>query len=113
MRAMAPGQQELDTNWRVVKEWSGGRGVEHELEPFARPSHDWRIVYRITVSQATPTGVVDVVVRTKDHTMVTGAFNLHGAMSGVLIVAGEEGEYYLDIKSYGPEWWVAVEQSRP
>ncbi len=109
---MESGQTESKTTWSVVKEWSGGRGVEHELEPFTRPSREWRVAYKTTVSQTAPTGVVDVVVRRKDRTMVTGAFNVHGGVSDILIVAGEEGEYYLDVKSYGPDWWVAVEQSQ-
>jgi hypothetical protein len=110
---MEPDQEESQTTWRVVKEWSGGRGVEHELESFTSPSREWRIAYKTTVSRAAPTGVVDVVVRTKDRKMVTGAFNIHGGVSAILIVVGEEGEYYLDVKSYGPDWWVAVEQLQP
>lgn len=109
---MQPAQEDADVTWRVVKEWSGGRGVEHELELFTPPSRGWRIAYKTTASASVPTGLVDVVVRSKDHKMVTAAYNLKGGVSGILIVPDEESEYYLDVRSYGPDWWVAVEQSQ-
>jgi hypothetical protein len=105
------GQEDSNSKWSVVKEWSGGQGVEHELEPFTRPTHSWRIAYKIQAAQNVR-GVVDVVVRTKDHKIVTGAYNLQGRLSGFLSVTGEEAEYYIEVKSYGPDWWVAVEQAR-
>jgi hypothetical protein len=109
---MALDQEGSNFQWSVVKEWSGGRGVEHEPEPFTRPAaRSWRIAYR-TEAEKNVAGVVDVVILTKDHKMVASAYNLQGKVSGFFTVTGEETEYYLEVKSYGPDWWVAVEQAQ-
>jgi hypothetical protein len=41
---------------------------------------------------------------------MASAYNLQGKVSGSLTVPGDDTEYYLEVKSYGPNWWVAVEQ---
>ena len=107
---MAPGQEGSNSKWSVVKEWSGGKGVEHKPEPFTRPAaHSWRIAYRTEV-ETNVGGVVDFVVFTQDHKVIASVYNLQGKVSGSLTVTGDETEYYLELKSYGPNWWVAVEQ---
>jgi hypothetical protein len=109
-------QQASDSKWSVVKEWSGGEtleGAERALESFARPARAWRLEYKIE-ADTTPgrNGVVDIVVRTKADGPVTAVYNLQGPTSGVLTVKSEAPEFYLEVKSHGPKWWVAVEQSQ-
>ena len=108
-------QQASDSKWSVVKEWSGGEtleGAEHELEPFARPARAWRLAYKMD-ADTTPgrNGVVDIVVRTKADGPVTAVYNLQGPTSGFLTVKSEAPEFFLEVKSHGPKWRVALEQS--
>ena len=109
-------EQASDSKWSVVKEWAGGEtleGNERELEPFARPTRPWRLAYKME-ADSTPgrNGVVDIVVRSKAEGLVTAVYNLQGSTSGFLTVKSEAPEFYLEVKSHGPKWWVAVEQSQ-
>ena len=108
-------QQTSDSKWSVVKEWTGGEtleGNERELEPFARPARSWRLAYKMEADTAPGrNGVVDIVVRTKADGLVTAAYNLQGPTSGFLTVKSEAPEFYLEVKSHGPKWWVALQQS--
>jgi hypothetical protein len=109
-------QQPSDPKWSVVKEWAGGEtleGVERAPESFARPAHSWRLEYKME-ADTTPgrNGVVDIVVRTKADGLVKAVYNLQGPTSGFLTVKSEAPEFYLEVKSHGPKWWVAVEQSQ-
>jgi hypothetical protein len=103
-------QQDANEKWAVLKEWTGGPGPVHKLDPFARPTGPWRISYKTDAGETRTTGVVDVIVRTKQDRMVTAAYNLQSVVAGHLTVREEHPEYYIEVRSQGPSWRVAVEQ---
>jgi hypothetical protein len=94
----------------AVKEWSGGTGPTHTLDPFPRPPHPWRLSYRTEPGEPGNTGVVDIIVRNKDDRMMTAAYNLQSAVAGSLTVKEEHPEYYIEVTSHGPKWQVAIEE---
>jgi hypothetical protein len=102
---------ETSAKWVAVKEWSGGFSTERIRESFERPQGTWRLSYKTESGEPGKNGVVDIIVRTKDNQMVAAAYNLQGAASGILRVKSEQPEYFVEISSFGPRWWIAVERS--
>jgi hypothetical protein len=95
----------------VVKQWSGGPGPAHKLDPFARPPNLWRLAYKTEAGETGTTGVVDIIVRNTEDRMLTAAYNLQSTAAGFLTVKEEHPEYYIEVSSHGPRWQVAIEQA--
>jgi hypothetical protein len=100
------------TKWLTVKEWSGGVTIEHSLkERFERPAGPWRLSYHTDAGDAARSAVVDVLVWTKDNQLAAAAYNLQGTTSGTLTIKREQPEYFVEVKSFGPRWRIAIERS--
>ena len=70
----------------------------------------WRLAYKTEQGEGGRNGVVDIIVMSKTNQTLTAAYNLQGAASGVLTVKEAEPEYFLQVKSFGPRWRIAVER---
>ena len=90
----------------------GGYGqCRHDESAIRTASGRWRLVYKTEPGDAGKNGVSDIVVRSKDNPIVTAAYNLQGGTDGVVTIKGEQtAEYFLEVKSFGPRWRVAVER---
>ncbi len=99
-----------DGKWLIVKEWSGTYNAEPARERFEPPAGVWRLTYKTEQGDGGRNGVVDIIVMSKTNHTLTAAYNLQGAASGVLSVKEIEPEYFLQVKSFGPRWRIAVER---
>lgn len=101
---------DADGKWLTVKEWSGTYNVEPHRERFEPPPGTWRLAYKTEQGDGGRNGVVDIIVVSKTNQTLTAAYNLQGAASGVLSVREVEPEYFIQVKSFGPRWRIAVER---
>ena len=107
--------KEEQSEWVVVKEWSGGHGriTTEVVTPGSRP---WRVSFKATSGERW--GLLDVFVRTKDDKRVGSAVNMHlmafeeDKRAGTMIVDSEDEQYVLDIVSDNLSWHVAVERRK-
>jgi hypothetical protein len=103
--------------WVVLKEWSGEPG-NTETDRFATTSGSFRISWK-SVDRGRG-GVLDIYVRDRDGKLVKAGVSLQasdttkekGSGGGTITVSSKPGEYYLDIRSTGKDWQVAVEQPK-
>lgn len=109
-RSAAQAAPSATERWTAVKEWAGTFSADTTKAQFERPQGRWRLVYKTEAGDAGKNGVADIVVRSKDNQIVTAAYNLQGGTDGVLTIKGEQSEYFLEVKSFGPRWRVAVER---
>ena len=113
MRQSAIAEQkkpDADEKWLIVKEWSGTYHAEPSRERFEPPPGTWRLAYKTEQGDGGRNGVVDIIVMSKTNHTLTAAYNLQGAASGVLTVKEVEPEYFVQVKSFGPRWRIAVER---
>lgn len=98
--------------WIAVKEWSGGVNLEQVVkERFDRPAGVWRLSYTTDAGTAARSGVVDITVWTKDNKLMASAYNVQGTAAGHLHVKGEQPEYFVEVRSFGPRWRIVIERS--
>jgi hypothetical protein len=97
--------------WTVVKEWTGEAG-EQKTELFKPPDRPWRVSYKTT--SGTPMGILHVILRSEDDRWIRGAVGLQaneqGVTAGSFMVNSEVEDYRLEIRSFGLNWHVLVEQ---
>lgn len=89
--------------------WSG-RG-NTQTESFDIESGQWRLRWETSDKQFSSAGTFRVIV----HSSVSGRFvevavEYQGAGKGVAYVAEDPRQFFLDIKSSGLDWKVAVEE---
>lgn len=95
--------------WVSVKEWTGTAHPEPTHVTFEAPAGTWRLSYKTEQGDGGKNGVVDILVLSKSHQTLTAAYNLQGAAAGVLSVKEQQPEYFLEVKSFGPRWHIAIE----
>ena len=107
----------LQQEWVVLKQWSGQPG-NTDTDHFKTSGESFRISWK---SEGLGRGgVVDIYVRDKDGKLVKAGVSLQvqdttkdfGTGSGTFIVDAKPGEYYLEVRSTGNNWVVAVEQPK-
>jgi hypothetical protein len=110
-------QDDRSANWTVLKEWSGGPG-NVDTDRFATTTDAFRVAW--TLKDLGRGGILDVYVRNDAGKLIKSGVSLqskdttreHGSGAGLIDVGGGPGSYYLEIRSTGVEWTVAVEQRR-
>jgi hypothetical protein len=107
----------LQQQWVVLKLWRGEPG-NTDTERFKTTSDSFRIAWK---SQARARGgVLDIFVRDAEGKLVKAGVSLQvsdttkdgGSGSGTFNVSAKPGEYYLEVRSTGKDWEVAVEQPK-
>jgi hypothetical protein len=109
---------EARERWVPLKEWSGEPGSV-DTERFTTTSRVFRIVWK--ADDLGRGGVLDVYVRDDKGKLVKAAVSLQvsdttrerGTGSSAIEVSADPGPYYLEIRSTGTKWQVAVEQPDP
>ena len=113
--ARAPEEQaDRSDRWTVVKEWSGGPG-SLETDRFTTTG-TFRVAW--TLTDLGRGGIMDLFVRNDAGKLIRSGVSLqaketrgeYGSGAGHLEVPGGPGTYYLEIRSTGVEWRVAVEK---
>jgi hypothetical protein len=101
------------TDWAIVKEWSGENGVT-ETDQFTMKGRTFRVSWKWT--EIDRGGLLDIFVRTGDRRLVVLATGLQDhvkrAASGTFVVNSEPGPHFLEVRSSGVKWQVAVEQPK-
>jgi hypothetical protein len=103
--------------WVVLKEWAGEPGTI-ETERFTTSAGSFRISWK-SVDRGRG-GILDIYVRDRDGKLVKAAVSLQtndttkekGSGAGTFPVSSKSGEHFLEIRSTGKDWRVAVEQPR-
>jgi uncharacterized membrane protein len=104
--------------WVALKEWSGEPG-SLDTERFTTRTSLFRV--RWETRDLGRGGILDLYVRDDDGRLVRAAVSLQsddttreqGSGAGAFEVSTDPGDYYLEIRSTGVRWTVAVEQPAP
>ena len=110
-------QDERSAGWTVLKEWSGGPG-SIDTDRFTTTTPAFRVAW--TLKDLGRGGILDVFVRDGSAKLIKSGISLqskdttqeYGAGAGQIDVSGGPGTYYLEIRSTGVDWTVAVEQRK-
>jgi len=111
----AEADRRVDSDWVVVKEWTGGNGTR-TTEVFVPTGTPWRVSYKATGGDRW--GLLDIYVRTTDGEDVGKAISLQpfgfgeAAGAGSFLVDSAHDAYVLEIIGYDLQWHVVVEQRR-
>jgi hypothetical protein len=105
----------LQKEWVPLKQWTGEPG-SIDTDRFKTSAGSFRVSWKAT--DRGRGGVLDIYVRDSDGKLVKGAISLQtgdptkekGTGAGTFTVTSKAGEYYLEIRSTGTDWQVAVEQ---
>ena len=108
---------ELQQDWAVLKEWTGEPG-NTDTDRFKTSAASFRVSWKS--QDRGRGGILDIYVRHGDGKLVLANVSLQasdptkekGSGSGTFTVKSQPGEYYLEIRSTGKDWQVAVEQPR-
>jgi hypothetical protein len=116
---VAPGavglEAALQEKWTVLKQWSGEPGST-DTERFTTTSESFRISWKS--DDRGRGGVLDIYVRDGDGRLVKAGVSLQasdptkerGSGSGAFTISSKPGPHYLEIRSTGKDWQIAVEQ---
>ena len=105
----------LQRAWVVLKQWTGEPGST-DTDRFTTSAGSFRVSWKST--DRGRGGILDIYVRDSEGKLVMAAVSLQtsdttkekGTGSGTFTVSSKPGEYYLEIRSTGNDWQVAVEQ---
>jgi hypothetical protein len=108
-------QQQQQQQWVVLKQWTGEPG-NLDTERFKTTAASFRVAWKTT--DRGRGGVLDIYVKDGEGKLVKAAISLQtsdptkekGTASGTFTVGSQAGEYFLEIRSTGRDWQVAVEQ---
>jgi hypothetical protein len=108
-------EADLQQEWVVLKQWTGEPG-NTDTERFKTSAGSFRVSWKST--DRGRGGVLDIYVRDGDSNLVKAAVSLQtsdptkekGTSSGVFTVSSKPGEHYLEVRSTGHDWQIAVEQ---
>jgi hypothetical protein len=112
---MAVPEAGLQQEWVTLKQWTGEPG-SIDTERFKTSAGSFRVSWKST--DRGRGGVLDIYVRDGEGKLVKAAISLRtsdptkekGSGSGTFTVGSKAGEYFLEIRSTGHDWQVAVEQ---
>jgi len=115
--AAQPPQNERPDGWTVLKEWSGGPG-SIDTDRFTTAAPSFRVVW--TLKDLGRGGILDLFVRDAAGKLIKTGISLQskdttserGSGTGRIDVPSGPGTYYLEIRSTGVDWTLAVEQPR-
>jgi hypothetical protein len=104
-----PAPKQLVVGWRPVASWSG-RG-NTQTESFNMESGQWRIRWETIAERHSTEGTFRIIV----HSSVSGRFvevavEHEGAGNGLVYMAEDPRQFFLDIESSGVDWKVTVEE---
>ena len=114
----SPAQRDAPSDgWTVLKEWSGGPG-SIDTDRFTTSAAAFRVAW--TLKDLGRGGILDLYVRTDTGKLIKSGVSLqskdttreNGTAAGHIEVSSGPGPYYLEIRSAGVEWTVAVEQRK-
>jgi hypothetical protein len=108
---------ELQQDWAVLKEWTGEPG-NTDTDRFKTSAATFRVSWKS--QDRGRGGILDIYVRDGNGKLVMANVSLQasdptkekGSGSGTFTVKSQPGEYYLEIRSTGKDWQVAVEQPK-
>ena len=109
-------EADLQQEWVVLKQWTGEPG-NTDTERFKTSAGSFRVSWKST--DRGRGGVLDIDVRDGEGKLVKAAVSLQtgdptkekGTSSGVFTVSSKSGEHFLEIRSTGHDWQIAVEQA--
>ena len=106
-------QADQNTDWVVLKEWSGENGTT-VTEKFTTPDRVFRVSW--SASELDRGGLLDVYVWSEAKRLIMLAAGLQDhvkkASSGTFLVNAEPGNYYLEVRGTGVKWRVAIERKK-
>jgi hypothetical protein len=108
---------ELQQEWAMLKQWSGEPG-NTDTDRFTTSAASFRVSWKS--EDRGRGGILDIYVRDREGKLVLASVSLQasdptkerGSGSGTFTVNSKPGEYYLEIRSTGKDWQVAVEQPK-